>query len=301
MIASRSSAFEYQRLFRGGNAPGLLPALDGGRRFADEIGHLADAAEASEDVFGFHAAQVYDSVAHLATSNSHRLRAKISRCRGVDPVTARLKELRNRAAPKLSVRGMATALGIPPSSYAAYEDPAKFKKLALPIDLARRIADVMEPLGIPRADVMELAGITEDMFTGQTRLDAHAVRWVPLVGRAPAGNWREAIETPIGEVAVSAKKAGRNAFAVEVDGDSMNMILPEGGWAVVDPDQVHFYDGRVYLVVNGDHDATMKRYRNNPARLEPVSSNDAHGPFYLTGEPLRIIGRIVAYGNDEGL
>jgi SOS-response transcriptional repressor LexA len=126
------------------------------------------------------------------------------------------------------------------------------------------------------------------------------VRWVPLVGKAPAGNWREAIEVPLGEVAVRADKAGKNAFAVEIDGDSMDLILPEGGWAVVDPDQRHFFDGRVYLVRNGD-DATLKRYRSNPARLEPVSSNDSHEPIYLTGEPIKIIGRVVAYGNDQGL
>jgi repressor LexA len=100
---------------------------------------------------------------------------------------------------------------------------------------------------------------------------------------------------------VRADKAGRNAFAVEIDGDSMDLILPEGGWAVIDPDQRSFFDGRVYLVMNGEAEATLKRYRGNPARLEPVSSNDSHGDFVLSGEPITIIGRVVAYGNDEGL
>lgn len=132
-------------------------------------------------------------------------------------------------------------------------------------------------------------------------ITGHKVRWVPLVGRAPAGNWREAIEVPIGEVAVRADKAGANAFAVEIDGDSMDLILPEGGWAVIDPDQRHFFDGRVYLIMNVEHEATLKRYREKPARLEPVSSNDEHGPIYLTGESIKIVGRVVAYGNDQGL
>lgn len=133
-----------------------------------------------------------------------------------------------------------------------------------------------------------------------TTITGHPVRWIPLVGRAPAGNWREAIECPIGEVAVRADKAGKNAFAVEVDGDSMNMILPEGGWAVVDPDKRHFFDKAVYLVMNGDGEATIKRFRDNPARLVPVSTNDSHGEIML-GEPITIIGRVVAYGNDDGL
>lgn len=146
-----------------------------------------------------------------------------------------------------------------------------------------------------------LLGMDDQPAIGPAPIKGHEIRWVPLIGRAPAGDWREAIELPIGEVAVSAKKAGRNAFAVEIDGDSMNMILPEGGWAVVDPDQRHFFDGRVYLVMNGEHEATLKRYRGDPARLVPVSTNPDHKEIHLTGEAIHIVGRVVAYGNDQGL
>lgn len=163
--------------------------------------------------------------------------------------------------------------------------------------------------GIPSQRLTSLAGAYEasigellDEEAGGIALPFRTfdVVYVPLVGRAPAGNWREAIHCPIGQVAVKASVAGKNSFAVEVDGDSMNMILPEGGWAVVDPGQRHFFDGKVYLVMNGDHEATMKRYKSNPARLVPVSTNDLHGDIML-GDPITIIGRIVAYGNDEGL
>jgi SOS-response transcriptional repressor LexA len=128
-----------------------------------------------------------------------------------------------------------------------------------------------------------------------------SVRWVPLIGLAPAGSWREAVSMPMGQVPVIASRTGRRAFAVEVDGDSMNLILPEGGWAVVDPDQTHLYDKRVYLVTNAEHEATLKRYRSNPARLEPVSDNELHSVIYLAGENFQVVGRIVSYGNDQGL
>lgn len=81
----------------------------------------------------------------------------------------------------------------------------------------------------------------------------------------------------------------------------MNLILPDGGWAVIDPDQRSFFDKKVYLVMNGDAEATLKRYVSNPARLVPVSTNDTHGDILLTGDPITIIGRVVSYGNDEGL
>lgn len=177
-----------------------------------------------------------------------------------------------------------------------------------------RPKQVAEALGIPSSRVAEMRrgarriqphemSIVSKLLAiedAQAPSGAIPVRLVPLVGRAPAGNWREAIEVPIGHIAVRKDKAGSNSFAVEIDGDSMNMILPEGGWAVIDPDQKHFYHKRVYLVMNGDGEATVKRYCDNPARLVPVSTNDTHGEIML-GEPVTIIGRVVSYGNDEGL
>lgn len=182
----------------------------------------------------------------------------------------------------------------------------------------------MEALGKTQDDVRKAAGITSqsaisNMFHGKRRikLDERAaieaylkdetaeteptIRWVPLIGLAPAGSWREAILMPMGEVPVRSSVAGKRAFAVEVDGDSMNQILRDGGWAVIDPDQTYLYDSRVYLVSNADHDATLKRYRSNPARFEPVSDNPEHETIYVVGELIRVVGRVVSYGNDDGL
>lgn len=132
-------------------------------------------------------------------------------------------------------------------------------------------------------------------------IEGHLVRWVPLIGLASAGAWREAISFSMGEVSVRADKAGRKAFAVEICGDSMDKILPEGGWAVVDPDMTSLYDEKVYLVMNADYDATLKRYRSNPARLEPVSHNPTYETIMIEPGTISVVGRVVAYGNDDGL
>ncbi len=81
----------------------------------------------------------------------------------------------------------------------------------------------------------------------------------------------------------------------------MDRLLPEGGWAVVDPDQRHLYSGRVFLVENGDHETTVKRYYTDPARFEPVSTNPEHCAIILEGLTYRVIGRVVSYGNTAGL
>lgn len=171
------------------------------------------------------------------------------------------------------------------STVARWERGAQPKPEAL-----RRIAElgattVDELLGIPTGPVVE----------------GYEVRWLPLIGLAPAGSWREAIAMPMGEVPVRADRAGRNAFAVEVKGDSMDKVLPEGGWAIVDPDRTGLYDNGVYLVSNDEHDVTLKRYKSNPARLEPVSHNPEHEVTIIERKAINVIGRIVAYGNNEGL
>ena len=122
------------------------------------------------------------------------------------------------------------------------------------------------------------------------------VQLVPIIGLASAGNWREAILVPGGTMPVPNNVAGERSFAIEVKGDSMDRIIPDGGFAVVDPDQVQLFNDKIYLIQNGEHDAQVKLYRSNPARFEPASSNELHGTYYVGQEPVRVIGRVVWQG-----
>jgi hypothetical protein len=88
-----------------------------------------------------------------------------------ESVNSRLKKLRVSAVPPLSVRKMAEALDIGSSRYAYFEDPKRFKKDALPIDLTRRIADVLSRHGIDPLEAMQLAGLNE----GEAEPEARAI------------------------------------------------------------------------------------------------------------------------------
>lgn len=79
----------------------------------------------------------------------------------MDATATRLKRLRESAVPRVSIRAIATALGVDHSSYAFYENPKRFKKPHLPLDLARRIATILKDHGVAEDDVMALAGIGE--------------------------------------------------------------------------------------------------------------------------------------------
>lgn len=58
------------------------------------------------------------------------------------------------------MRGMAAALDLPLGTYSAYES-ARYKKASLPLDLTRRIADILGRYGIDPVEVMKLAGLNE--------------------------------------------------------------------------------------------------------------------------------------------
>jgi len=120
---------------------------------------------------------------------------------------------------------------------------------------------------------------------------------VPIIGLSSAGNWREAILVPGGVMPVPRGVAGSRAFAVEVKGDSMDRIIPDGGFAIVDPDQSQLYNDKIYLIENVDFETQVKLYRSNPARFEPVSRDtETHRTILVGDGHIRVIGRVVWQG-----
>ncbi len=126
------------------------------------------------------------------------------------------------------------------------------------------------------------------LLIGEELSDASPVM-VPVIGLIAAGNWREAIQQPIDRIAVVGAKP--HMFALRVVGDSMNLLAPEGANVTIDPTDPSLMEGSLYAVQNGEGEATIKRFRRAPDRLEPVSSNPEHKPILLGSEPITIIGR----------
>lgn len=119
------------------------------------------------------------------------------------------------------------------------------------------------------------------------------VRMVPILGGIAAGNWREAISEEHSEyLPIPTSAAGPNAFGLRPIGDSMNNLVNDRTVLVVDPDQFDLLDGKLYAVMNGDGYTTFKRYRSDPPRLEPDSSNPEHKAIMIGREPFTVIGRV---------
>lgn len=118
---------------------------------------------------------------------------------------------------------------------------------------------------------------------------------VPIIGLANAGSWREAIQMPVGWMSVPPRVAGPKAFGIEVVGDSMNLLIEDGGYIVVDPARKELEAGKCYLIQNREYEVTVKVYCRNPARFEPMSDNPDHGTI-MADDVDAILGRVVWKG-----
>jgi len=186
--------------------------------------------------------------------------------------------------------------------------------------MGNRIAELRSARGISQTELAKLAGTTKNQLgkleRNERRLSDHwadrlaphlgvaayqlfmpghsdldQLRAVPLVGTITCGDWREAIEHSEG--VVPAVSGGPNVFALRTEGDSMDQLIQPGGYVYVDPDDRDLIDGKVYAVMNGGNETTAKRFKANPARLVPCSSNPNHLAITIGSETFVVIGRIV--------
>lgn len=87
--------------------------------------------------------------------------------------------------------------------------------------------------------------------------------YVPLISWVAAGAWRELVEpSPAGEgealVPVTCR-VGRNAYALRVQGDSMEPVFPNGGIIIVDPAAEPRHGSYVVVRLDEAEQATFKQ------------------------------------------
>lgn len=187
-----------------------------------------------------------------------------------------------------SVRKFAKSIGLSPSTiYSALDKNVVGSSLTT-------VAPILAGLGL---DPFELA-------QGRiTALPAHPEGSVevPLYGSISAGAPAEAL---VAEdrfpVPAALHEKFPDAFFLKVSGESMNRILPNGCYALVDPCSDVDFPNAPYAVAVGAGNATVKRVRPLANGLELVP--DSHDPTYRprlydfgdpTAEDVRIIGRVV--------
>ncbi len=115
---------------------------------------------------------------------------------------------------------------------------------------------------------------------------------LPVIGLVSAGAWREGFEQVRDWIPSPDRSLSRDSFVVQIEGDSMDRVAQEGEQVIVDPRDLDLVSGKYYVVRNAAGETTFKQYCENPARLEPCSSNLAHKPILVGQEGFTVIGRV---------
>lgn len=206
-----------------------------------------------------------------------------------------LYELKNiRKSSGYTQAAMAEKLDVPLSTYRNWEQCLNAPQ---DIEMLKKIANILHVSmeALLGYDAVEPGYITEN-------IDDYFV-YVPLFGRIAAGEplYMDKVDNHVLTPMELAKKYP-HAFFLTVDGESMNRVLPNGCFALVNPDEKEPMDNVAYAVCINGYDATIKRIRKleNGIELIPDSIDPTfHARVYdhtVAGtESITIIGRIVWY------
>jgi SOS-response transcriptional repressor LexA len=115
------------------------------------------------------------------------------------------------------------------------------------------------------------------------------ISWVSAGALASDG----LVDEPLGSIYMAGLPDG-DWIALRVDGDSMNRISPPDSIIIVNIAEKQLHPNACYVIADENGNATYKRFRTEPQRFEPVSTNDAHEPFFISDNDHipRIIGRV---------
>lgn len=197
---------------------------------------------------------------------------------------------RLRAEHGMSQRALAARLDITNGTVAAWET-----RDTLP-DYSRikRIAEIFD-VSVPQLFARHIPSRSDEKFSSDE---------VRVYGKIAAGTPIEMEEGDYGFPCPSyLTKRHPKAFFLEVEGESMNRVLPNGSLALIDPAlRDHVVSGRAYAVCVNGYDATVKRVRmlENGIELDPDSTDPTFHPMVYDStvpdtETVTIIGEVVWY------
>ena len=117
---------------------------------------------------------------------------------------------------------------------------------------------------------------------------------VPLISWVQAGGWRgieDNFQPGMADEWISTTKTvSPNAFALRISGTSMEPDYREGDIIIVDPDSPAYSGSLVVARMNGDNEATFKKFVKDGGSvyLEPL--NERYQPIDITGQDVTICG-----------
>lgn len=203
----------------------------------------------------------------------------------------------------LSIRTMATLLGISPTTYQHYE--RRYKKPYLPNELVEKVIPVLLAHGIVPTAVSSLtpkmdqilgrrSGDEETDSSGDVSAFDGRLVSVPVISWVEAERFLNTLDTGMSIESTAHLPVDydrETVFALKMQGSALNRIAPPGALIIVDYALTGLVDGKFYIFKNGGG-LRAGRYRIAPPRFEPFSTEPDH-PLSLADDHVEPLGRIV--------
>ncbi len=202
-----------------------------------------------------------------------------------------------RESKKISLRQVDYQKGITYSHLSMIENgarkvtPSILKKLA-------------EMYGLDYIDLYEKAGYIDlaesEKLSKKSNTIGDEVVQIPVYGKISAGLPIEMqTDSIIDHIYIEKSETKRGKFfALEVVGDSMDKIIPNGSRVVV-RQQEELENGEIGVIAINGYEATVKRYErdNDNVYLYPESNNPEHRVqrYSLKETPVSILGKVEGY------
>lgn len=176
-------------------------------------------------------------------------------------------------------------IGVSKSSIGYYEN----EKRDIPTDIAKKLANYFE------VSIDYLLGYSDE------RYNRNSVLMIPVLGKIRAGLPIFADENieeyqPVFTSIYNISNMN-NYFYLKVVGDSMNKVVQNGAYVLVERQDYAENGDIVVAIVNGDNEATLKEFKqvDNFVILNPQSTDDSYKPITidLTRTNLKIIGKVI--------
>lgn len=139
----------------------------------------------------------------------------------------------------LTLKQVAEQLGVSESLISRYESK----------DVKNMGIDKITPLAkVLKCTPAYLMGWEEKLVSNAVILDKSQFIYVPVYGKASAGNGYINMETVLYDKLIHINGYSHDSFLIEVSGDSMEPTISDGEYVLVDPTSIEICEGKIYVI-----------------------------------------------------
>lgn len=166
---------------------------------------------------------------------------------------------------------------------------------------AKFLRGICKVNGIDYLEIFKELGFIDDTLkSNATILPSEDFISIPVRAKASAGNgYLNFSNEPLYNKLIRKNGFHEHCYLIEVSGNSMEPLIQDGAYVVVDPYQTDYIEGKVYVLKYADEVYIKRVLLKSEANLMILKSiNPDYEDIYITGdesEQIKIIGRAVKF------